>query len=160
MPPGSGVVYRGFGRSEGLEEAKRLRTITRLRGMTLLIGLDVDLADAVQADGLHLPERSVSAAYPLSGRRPDWILTGAVHSVEAALAARDLDAVLLSPIYPAGGASAVKPALGLDAMRAASRGRTPVMALGGVTTSNVGALTDTGCAGVAAIGGIADAFGP
>lgn len=158
MPPGSGVIHRGFGRPEALEEARRLRAVTRARGMALLIGLDVDLADAVEADGLHLPERGLSAAYALAGRRPDWILTGAVHSVEAALAARDLDAVLLSPVFPAGGASAAKPALGLDALRAASISATPVIALGGVTTANIMALTDSGCAGVASIGGVIDAF--
>jgi thiamine-phosphate pyrophosphorylase len=160
MPPGSGVVYRGFGRSEALETAKRLRAVTRERGMRLLIGLDVDLADAVEADGLHLPERSLGAAYALSGRRPDWILTGAVHSVEAALSARDLDAVLLSPIFPAGGPSAAKPALGLHALGRASKGATPVLALGGMTGATIMALTDSGCAGVASIGGVVDAFGP
>lgn len=158
MPPGSGVIHRGFGRPTALEEARRLRAVTRERGMTLLIGLDVDLADAVEADGLHLPERRLSAAYGLSGKRPGWILTGAVHSVEAALSARDLDAVLLSPIFAAGGASAVKPALGLDALSGASKGSTPVLALGGVTETNVMALTDSGCAGVGAIGGVIDAF--
>ena len=159
MPPGSGVIHRGFGRPEALEEARRLRAVTRERGMALLIGLDADLADAVEADGLHLPERSLSAAYPLSGRRPDWILTGAVHSVEAALAARDLDAVLLSPIFPAGGASSARPVLGLDALLEASMAATPVIALGGVTSANVVALADTGCAGVASVGGVVDAFG-
>jgi thiamine-phosphate pyrophosphorylase len=159
MPPDSGVIHRGFGRPEALEEAKRLRAVTRERSMTLLIGLDADLADAVEADGVHLPERSLSAAYALSGKRPDWILTGAVHSVEAALSARDLDAVLLSSIFPAGGASSSRPVLGLDALRGASMAATPVLALGGVTAANVGALIDTGCAGVASVGGVVDAFG-
>ncbi|WP_035294409.1 thiamine phosphate synthase [Brevundimonas bacteroides] len=159
MPPGSGVIHRGFGRAEALEEARRLRAVTHERGMTLLIGLDADLADAAQADGLHLPERSLGAAYALSGKRPGWLLTGAAHSVEAALAATDLHAVLLSPIFPAGGASAGKLALGLDTLSAAAGGPTPVIALGGVTTANVGALIETGCAGVASVGGVVDAFG-
>lgn len=158
MPPGSGVIHRGFGRPEALEEARRLRAVTHDRGMTLLIALDVDLADAVQADGVHLPQRSLGAAYALSGRRPDWLLTGAFHSVEAARAARDLDAILLSPIFPAGGTSAAKPALGTDALRSACSGSTPVLALGGVTLETMGSLGETGCAGVAAIDGIISAF--
>jgi thiamine-phosphate pyrophosphorylase len=160
MPPGSGVVYRGFGRPEALDEATRLRAVTRERSMTLLIGRDAELAGRVEADGLHLPETALSAAYALSGRRPDWILTGAVHSVEAALGARDLDAAILSPIFPAGGASRVKPALGLDALRAACGGPIPVIALGGIAAETIGALSTTGCAGVAAVGGIDAAFGP
>lgn len=158
MPPGSGLVYRGFGRDQAPDEARRLRAVTRDRGMTLLIGRDADLANRVEADGLHLPEAALSAAYALSGRRPDWILTGAVHSVEAALVARDLDAVILSPIFPAGGASAGKPALGVEAMRAACGGPTPVLALGGITAARIVELAGTGCAGVAAIDGVVAAF--
>ena len=159
MPAGSGVVYRSFGAADAVEVAERLRAVTRERGMALLIGMDADLAEGVRADGLHLPERALSAAYALSGRRPDWLLTGAVHSVEAARAARDLDAVVLSPIFPAGGASARKPALGLDRLIEAAGGAR-VIALGGITASNARALQGSGAYGVAAIGGMAEAYGP
>ena len=159
MPAGSGVVYRSFGAADAVEVAERLRAVTRERGMALLIGMDADLAEGVRADGLHLPERALSAAYALSGRRPDWLLTGAVHSVEAARAARDLDAVVLSPIFPAGGASARKPALGLDRLIEAAGGAR-VIALGGITASNAGALQGSGAYGVAAIGGMAEAYRP
>ncbi|WGM32670.1 Thiamine-phosphate synthase [Brevundimonas sp. NIBR11] len=158
MPAGSGVVYRHFGAGDALETAERLRAVTRERGMALLIGLDAELADRVGADGLHLPERALSAAYALSGRRPDWILTGAVHSVEAAKAVRDLDAVVLSPIFPAGGASASKAALGIKALAEASA-HARIIALGGITAANTRALQGSGAYGLAAIGGIAGAFG-
>ena len=158
MPPGAGVVYRGFGRPEAEIEARRLRDATQARGQTLLIGLDAALADRVGADGVHLPERALSAAYALSGRRPDWIVTGAVHSVEAALAARDLAAVVLSPVFPAGGASAGRPPLGPEAVARAARGGAPVIALGGISTDTIDALEGTGCAGVAGVAGFAAAF--
>lgn len=160
MPAGSGVVYRSFGAAEALETAERLRAVTRERGMALLIGMDAGLADRVGADGLHLPERALSAAYALSGRRPDWILTGAVHSFEAARTARDLDAVVLSPIFPAGGASAGKAALGTGLLTEASGGDTRVIALGGITAFNAGELQGSGAYGLAAIGGLAEAFAP
>ncbi len=160
MPAGSGVVYRAFGAADARTVADRLRAVTLERGMRLLIGLDADLADAVQADGLHLPERMLSATYALSGRRPDWILTGAVHSVEAALAARDMDAVVLSPIFRTGGASAARPALEPAVLADATVGRTRVLALGGVTAANASFLRGSGACGVAAIAGIIEAFGP
>ncbi len=159
MPAGSGVVYRAFGAPGAADTAQRLRAITRDRGMTLLIGQDADLAAQVEADGLHLPERALSAAYALSGRRPDWILTGAVHTRKAALSARDLDAVVLSPIFPAGGASAQRAALGADVLAKAACGRTRVIALGGITVGNASVLAETGAYGLAAIGGVIDAFG-
>ncbi|WP_396594929.1 thiamine phosphate synthase [Brevundimonas sp. R86498] len=159
LPPGAGVVYRAFGRPEALETGLRLRTVTRNRGLKLLVGLDADLADRIGADGLHLPERALSAAWSLSGRRPDWILTGAVHSVEAALTARYLDAVVLSPIFPAGGRSADRAALGLAALTRASTGPVPVIALGGITPESAQILSGSGAAGLAAIGALTDPVG-
>jgi len=158
MPPGSGVVYRGFGRPEALDEAHRLRTVTQEQGMALLIGEHAELADAVGADGLHLPERALMAAASLAAWRPGWILTGAVHSVAAARAARDLDAAILSPIFPAGGTSAARPTLGLDALSAAASGAVPVFALGGISARTAGRLAGTGCGGLAGVSGIASAF--
>jgi thiamine-phosphate pyrophosphorylase len=158
MPAGSGVVYRSFGANDALEAAERLRAVTRERGMVLLIGMDANLADRVGADGLHLAERALSAAYALSGRRPDWILTGAVHSVAAARGARDLDAVILSPIFPAGGASADKAALGPERLSETS-GATRVIALGGIKASNAATLSGSGAYGLAAVEGLAQAFG-
>ncbi len=159
MPAGSGVVYRAFGAPDADAVAHRLRAVTRARGMILLVGLDADLADRCGADGLHLPGRAVSAAWALSGRRPDWILTGAAHSVAAARNAKALDAVILSPIFPAGGASAARPALGVAELARAAVGPTRVIALGGVTARNAERLSGSGAHGIAAIGGLAEAYG-
>jgi thiamine-phosphate pyrophosphorylase len=160
MPAGSGVVYRTFGAADALEVALRLRAVTRDRGMVLLIGADADLADTVEADGLHLPERAVSQADSLSRQAPGWILTGTAHAVDAALAARRLDAVVLSPIFAAGGASAGRQALGLLALGQVAAGATRVIGLGGITSENATLLTQSGAHGLAAIDGIARAFGP
>ncbi|AQR63288.1 thiamine phosphate synthase [Brevundimonas sp. LM2] len=157
MPAGSGVVYRAFAAADALETARRLRLVTIARGITLLIGRDPALAEAVGADGLHLPERALSAAYALSGRHPDWILTGAVHSVAAARGTIGLDAVVLSPIFPAGGASAGKAALGVDAVDQASR-QCRVIALGGITPDNAADLVGNGASGLAGVAAIQDAF--
>lgn len=160
LPPGAGLVYRAFGAPDAFEMAGRLRAITRERGVVLLIGRDADLADRVDADGIHLPERCLSAAYALSGRRPDWLLTGAVHSATAASEARDLDATVLSPIFPAGGPSALRPALGQDALvEACQRSPTAVFALGGVDADKAEALIDSGACGIAGIGAFVRAFG-
>ena len=160
LPPGAGLVYRTFGDPNALDVAKRLRAITLERRVILLIGQDAELADRVQADGVHLPERSLSAAYALGGLRPDWLLTGAVHSVTAAIEARDLDAVVLSPIFPAGGPSARRPALGRDALVETCRlSATPVYALGGVDAEKATGLIDSGACGIAGIDAFVRAFG-
>ncbi len=108
---------------------------------------------------MHLPERALSSAYALSGRRPDWLLTGAAHSEAAVRGARDLHALVLSPVFPAGGASAAKPALGVERFSAlAALAPCPAYALGGVTARNVQALSESGACGVAGVEAIQAAF--
>lgn len=158
LPAGAGVVYRHFGAGDAEPVARRLKAISRERGLVLLIGLDVELAEAVGADGVHLPQRDLAQAAALRARRPDWLLTGAVHSAEGPFPDA-LDAVVLSPIFPAGGASAIKPALGVDALKAVAR-RRPVYALGGVNAATVGGLTGSGACGIAGVDAIQAAFAP
>ncbi|WP_225212506.1 thiamine phosphate synthase [Brevundimonas guildfordensis] len=159
LPAGAGVVFRHFGASDRLETGRRLREATHTAGVRLLVGLDAELAERIEADGVHLPERALSAAYALSGRRPDWLLTGAAHSAEAVQGARDLHALVLSPVFPAGGASAAKPALGVEGFSAlAALAPCPVYALGGITAANASRLASTGACGLAGVGAIQTAF--
>ena len=160
LPAGAAVVYRHFGAADAEAVALRLRDVTTEHGVALLIGLDAALAETVGADGVHLPERAVSLAHELSAQYPDWLLTGAVHSVAAAEAARGLHALVLSPVFPAGGVSAEKPALGVDALRSAVRAAsTPVYALGGINAGNANRLIGSGACGLAGVDAIQRAFG-
>jgi thiamine-phosphate pyrophosphorylase len=161
LPSGAGVVFRHFGAPDALETARRLRAATSARDGVLLIGLDADLAETVGADGVHLPEQALGQAEALRSARPGWLLTGAAHS-EAVLSDADaLDAVVVSPVLPAGGASAGRPALGLrvfrSLVRAASR---PVYALGGLDARNAQDLIGSGACGLAGVSAIQAAFGP
>ncbi len=160
LPAGAGLVYRHFGAPEAEPVARRLRDITQARHVTLLIGLDADLADRVGADGVHLPERALSAAYALGGRRPEWLLTGAVHDSARLEAGRDLHALVLSPIFTTSGPSADRPALGVESLTAFTTAQpTPVYALGGIDEANVDRLADSGACGIAGVGAFARAFG-
>ena len=160
LPSGAGVVFRHFGAADALETGLRLRATTKAAGVKLLVGLDADLAERIGADGVHLPERALSAAYALSGRRPDWLLTGAAHSLATVRAARDLDALVLSPVFPAGGASAGKAALGIEGFNAMAAGALcPVYALGGVKAANAADLIGSGACGIAGVDAVQTAFG-
>lgn len=158
LPAGAGVVYRHFGAPDAAETAARMRDVTREAGVRLLIGLDDVLAEAVSADGVHLPERALNRAAALKAAHPDWIVTGAAHApvdnVEA------LDAVVLSPVFAAGGASSIKPALGVEGFSAlaATLGR-PAYALGGLNAENAASLIGCGACGIAGVDGIVAAFG-
>ena len=157
LPAGSAVVYRAFGASDAVETGHRLREETADRGVKLLVGLDPDLAEAIDADGLHLPERAVEQTARIRADRPDWILTAAWHGLS--LPPEDLNALILSPVFPAGGVSAGKPALGIAAFEQHVKAAgLPVYALGGVTPENAATLAHTGACGLAAVNAIQSAF--
>lgn len=158
LPAGAAVVFRHFGAPDALEQARRLREVTRAASVRLLVGLDVDLAHEIEADGVHLPERALSIASTMA-RRPGWIVTGAAHSLDALGLARDLDAVVLSPVFPAGGASAARASVGIEALEIwANTAPCPAYALGGITPETADALK--GVCGLAAVDAVVQAFGP
>lgn len=160
LPPGAGVIFRHFGLPGAQETALRLRRITRDRGVLLLIGLDADMAEAVGADGLHLPERAVRRAADLRTAHPDWLITGAAHAA-AAVGVPGLDALIVSPVFPAGGVSASRAALGMTAFRSlAASSSTPVCALGGIRASNARRFIGSGACGLAGVSAIQAAFAP
>ncbi len=160
LPVGSGVVFRHFGRADARETALRLREATRSRDGLLLIGRDAELAEAVGADGVHLPERALDQAGGLAAIRPDWIITGAAHA-RAMLGTPGLDALIVSPVFAAGGASADRPALGLTSFTSwVEAAPCPVYALGGIGAGNARSLIGSGACGLAGVSAIQAAFGP
>ena len=160
LPPGAGVVFRHFGAADASATARRLREVTAAAGVRLLIGLDIGLAAEVRADGVHLPERAVGQAEALMAAHPGWLVTGAVHGSESIARARALHAMVLSPVFPAGGVSTARPALGPAGFRAlASSAGRPVYALGGITERNASALIGSGACGLAGVEAIQAAFG-
>lgn len=161
LPAGSAVVFRHFGRDDAYDTARRLREATAGRDGLLLIGLDAELAEQVGADGIHLPERALDQAKAVSGARPDWRVTGAVHRLQGLEAASDLDAVIVSPVFQAGGASSGKTPLGLPGLTEFVRTSTvPVYALGGIDSTSAPSLIGSGACGLAGIASIQSAFGP
>lgn len=149
LPAGWGVIYRAFGRPNALETGLHLRKITRLNGLSLLVGADPELARAIEADGLHLPERLVGELATEAG----WIVTAAAHSAKAITraAGAGCDAVLVSPVFPSRSPSATQP-LGRAAFTAlVAASPLPVYALGGVNTKTAPELVGSGAAGFAMV---------
>lgn len=158
LPAGAAVVFRAFGRPDARETALRLREVTAAGGVRLLIGLDGALAEAVGADGVHLPERALDQAPRLSEAHPDWLITGAAHA-GSALDTPGLHVRVLSPVFPAGGVSSASPPLGLAGFSAlAGSTSCPVYALGGLDAKNARSLIGSGACGLAGVSAIQAAF--
>ena len=136
----------------------------RRSGLRVVASRRLDLARALELDGVHLAADAVpvrdARAWLGSGR---WIGYSA-HSIEEAARAVDegADYVTLSPIHATASKPSARP-LGLDTLaRAAAQVPAPVLALGGVTPDRTRGILEAGAWGLAvvsAIGGAADVAG-
>jgi thiamine-phosphate pyrophosphorylase len=140
--------------------ARRLRRLTKDRGLRLLVAADARLACAIGADGFHLPEAAACSGNRTwrRWRRPGWLVTAAAHSPRAmfASAALAVDAVLLSPVFSTASHPEATPLGALRFARMVRASPLPVYALGGVTAPRMGLIGLSGAVGVAGISGIAD----
>jgi thiamine-phosphate pyrophosphorylase len=130
---------------------------TRKRKTALLINSRTDVALATAAQGVHLPWDDVS---PLEVRAAWKVRSGGLaplvavscHSAEevAEAAANQATFAVFAPVFEKKDAPGNHPT-GIDALRAACRGKVPVLALGGVTLENARLCLGAGAAGIAAI---------
>jgi thiamine-phosphate pyrophosphorylase len=135
LPRGSVVVIRG---RDVKARARLLALLRRVPHLRLLVADDPVLA--AQADGLHLPEVRLRQAPHWRARYPHWIITAAVHSLGALLAAREVDAAFLSPVFATASHPAAGPLTPIRAAFIAAASPVPVYALGGVDARNAALL--------------------
>ena len=142
-------------------EALALRRLTRSLGVPLIINDRVDIALAVDADGVHLGQDDlpVAAARRLLG--PDKIIGLSTHSLEQvrAACAQDIDYLSIGPIFPTR-TKLIEGPLGLDLVREARTFvRVPIVAIGGISEKNIAEVRRAGAdiaAVVSAVVGAAD----
>ncbi len=146
---------------ELLKLALSLRRVTFGRA-ALIINDRLDVALAAQADGLHLPEASISVTDARAVAPSHLVLSKAVHDPADAAAAdaEGADMLVLGTVFD----TASKPgaaASGLSLVRKAAQGlRAPVLAIGGINTSNAASVIEAGASGVAVISAIMSAADP
>ena len=136
---------------------KEARALIATAHVPVLVSSRVDVALAVGAIGVHLPEADipVAAARRLLGR--DHLVGRSVHSVAAArqAAAEGADYVVFGPVFETASHPDRAP-LGLDALReVVAAVAIPVLAIGGVTGDRVHQVLEAGAGGHASISGFA-----
>lgn len=157
LPAGSAIVFRAFGAPDAVEQGRRLREIATARGLMLLVGAHVGLAEGVGADGVHLPERMATSIPRLRAEHPRYLITAAAHDLTALQTAErsGADAAVVSPVFPSNSPSAGEP-LGVEGLtRLIAATALPVYALGGVRAHTVASLTGSGVVGIAAVEALA-----
>ena len=144
------------GRKVCLEEGGALQQLCRKSGVTFIVNDDVNLAVALEADGVHLgqDDGSVEAARELLG--PARIIGKSTHTLDEALQAEQdgADYIGFGAMYPTESKNVTRIAgtVGLAEIR--DRVNLPVVAIGGITTSNACRVIDAGADALAVISSV------
>ena len=143
--------------------ALELRRLTRRFGARLLINDRVDIALAVEADGVHLGGGSLPTQTARNLLGPRRLIGVSTHRPEEiACAGKDgADFVTFGPVFHTPSKAAYGPPQGIEALEAAcASAALPVFALGGIKKENLPAIRAAGAAGPALISAILAASDP
>ena len=142
--------------------ARRLVAAARPWDATVSINGEVEIAIAVGAGGVHLPQGSpVDPARRMLG--PGRLIGVSAHSLDEArkAAAAGADYATLSPVFVTESKPGYGPALGLaEFTRIARAVPLPLLALAGVDAGNARVCMAAGAAGIAVMGGVMRAADP
>jgi thiamine-phosphate pyrophosphorylase len=148
-----------------LAVCRMARRVTREAGAALVIDDRLDLALAVEADGVHLGQTDLplaDARRALGGIRM-WIgiSTHDLAQVAAAVAG-GADYLGFGPVFATTTKANPDPVRGIERLAAAvaAAGGTPVVAIGGITPDLAAAVASTGAAAACVISGVNAAHDP
>ena len=144
--------------------ARMARPLCRAAGIPLVINDRLDVALAVGADGVHLGQTDLPLAEArvlAAGRLVIGVSTHDVAQVAAACAG-GADYLGFGPVFATRTKANPDPVQGLAGLRAAvtAAGRTPVVAIGGITPAFARDLYAAGASALCAISAVNDAPAP
>jgi len=142
-----------------------LRETTREASVTLIVNDRVDIAAAVDADGVHLGDEDLPVAAAREQLGPDAIIGRSVSTIQAARAAERAGADYLGvgAVFATDSkdTEAAQSELGVERVRRIDEAvDVPFVAIGGVTPANASDVVAAGADGVAVISTIAAADDP
>ena len=172
LPPDAVAVQlreKDLGTRALLELARALRVVTRDTGTSLFINDRVDIARAVDADGVHLARTSLApadvAALDTHATLRIAVSTHTRAEVDVAARSRDRNVApiafaVFGPVFDTPSKRSYGAARGLDELRDACATNLPVLALGGVDVNTARACVRAGARGVACIRAVMSAADP
>ena len=137
--------------------AKEIREITERKGANLIINDRVDIATAVDADGVHLGWQSLEIDMVRRMIGQDKIIGFSAHSLEEAERAENsgADYISISPIFDTANKDYFIKPLGVGVIgKIKAQINIAVIALGGINENNVDSVLNNGADGIAVISAI------
>ena len=141
---------------ELLEEGRKVQALCRKYQVPFLIDDQVEVARALDADGVHLGQEDEAIERARAVLDREKIIGISAHNVEEALEAqrKGADYLGVGALYPTGSkkdASVLAPGVFRQGVEAV---RIPVVGIGGIHEAQYGQVLDQGAAGCAMISGI------
>ncbi len=147
---------KGLEAEQFLQEARQIQQLCRRFGVPLIINDSIEVALAVDADGVHLGQDDANAAQARQLLGKDKIIGVSAHNVQEALqAVQDGADYLGSGAVFGSGTKTNVSTLPMQTLREiCSAVPIPVVAIGGITEQNLQQLSGTGIAGAAVVSAI------
>ncbi|MBC3791417.1 thiamine phosphate synthase [Spirosoma utsteinense] len=140
-----------------LDVATQLKRITQAYEARLIINDRVDIALAVDADGVHVGQDDMPHALVRRLIGPNRIIGLSVNTLAELEAARDtdLDYFGVATIFPTGTKPDTSSLLGLAGLRViCQRANRPTFAIGGINAATIQSIRETGATGAAVVSAI------
>lgn len=154
---------RGLTTRELYSLATELRVITSRFHANLIINDRVDIALAVEADGVHLGWQSLPCGIVRKLLGSERLIGISAHNRQEALQAQNYQAdyITFGPVFPTPSKMGLLEPTGLDILQELKNElRIPIIALGGIHEKNVDAVLMKGPDGIAVISAIMQADNP
>jgi thiamine-phosphate pyrophosphorylase len=143
--------------------ALEMRQLTQAYGARLLINDRIDVALAVNADGVHLTSVSLPANVARQLLGPDRLIGVSTHNAAEAQAAAEggADFLVFGPVFFTPSKAPYGQPVGLEALRAVrAMVSRPILAIGGITKANLDQVLAAGANGIAVISAVISAADP
>lgn len=148
---------------EFITQALRIKDHLKALNIPLIINDRLDVAQAVQADGVHLGQTDMPLEMARAIVKDSMIIGISAESLQDAVAAEKggADYIGVSPIYATPTKTDTAPALGLEGLRKIREAVTiPLVGIGGLHPGNAGHVIQSGADGVAVVSAIVAANDP
>lgn len=139
-----------------LQEARELQALCRSYHVPFIVNDNVDIALAMDADGVHVGQSDMEALDVRAKLGPDKIIGVSAQTVEQALLAEKhgADYLGVGAVFPTG-SKADAEEVSFDTLKAICQAVSiPVVAIGGISRGNAARLAGSGICGVAVISAI------
>lgn len=147
--------------AELLEFALACKALCQRYSTPIIVNDDIELAVAIEADGVHIGQDDVPASAVRQILGSDKILGVSVHSLQEAKQAVEngADYVGMGPVFATSTKSDAKAPAGVDGIRAVKTAypELPIIGIGGISSGNAETVWKAGASGAAVISAISHA---